>query len=85
MTAWATTGSMGRAVRALVLVALLIPASAPAQGPLVSMNQLSPEAALELAQASLASCRSSGYQVAVAVVDRMGVTQVVQSERHGPR
>jgi uncharacterized protein GlcG (DUF336 family) len=34
-----------------------------------------------MAQAALESCRDEGYQVAVAVVDRMGVTQVVLRDR----
>lgn len=44
---------------------------------LVTFKMLAPELALELALQTLASCRESGFQVAVAVVDRMGVTQVV--------
>ena len=36
-----------------------------------------PETALDLARAALADCRQRGYQMAVAVVDRFGVTQVV--------
>ena len=69
----------------MVMGALLAPAAVSSQEPLVPGNQLSLEVALELAQASLASCRSSGFQVAVAVVDRMGVTQVVLRDRYaGP-
>ena len=48
---------------------------------LVGFNVLAPDTALELAQAALESCRSEGYQVAVAVVDRFGVTQVVLRDR----
>lgn len=52
---------------------------------LVSLKVLSPETALQLAQATLANCRAKGFQVAVAVVDRMGVTQVVLRDRYaGP-
>lgn len=60
-----------------------------AQEALVSYKMLVPEVALQMAQAALASCRDQGYQVAVAVVDRMGVTQVVIRDRfaghHTPR
>lgn len=42
---------------------------------------LTPETALKAAQAALAKCRSSGYQVTVAVVDRMGVAQVLLRDR----
>jgi uncharacterized protein GlcG (DUF336 family) len=42
---------------------------------------LTPETALKAAQAALAKCRASGYQVTVAVVDRMGVVQVLLRDR----
>ena len=63
----------------LAAVQLLSPASADEA--LVTFRLLSPEVALEMAQAALKSCRDQGYQVAVAVVDRMGVTQVVLRDR----
>jgi uncharacterized protein GlcG (DUF336 family) len=42
---------------------------------------MSPEIALDLAQTALLSCRKSGFQVAVAVVDRFGVVQVMLRDR----
>jgi uncharacterized protein GlcG (DUF336 family) len=44
-------------------------------------KSLTPETALAAAQAALASCRAKGYQVAVAVVDRAGLTQVFLRDR----
>ena len=66
---------------AVVTVALLIASGTPAafgegEG-LRSFRVMKPETALDLAQAALGDCRSRGYQVAVAVVDRFGATQVV--------
>jgi uncharacterized protein GlcG (DUF336 family) len=46
-----------------------------------SVKQMTPETALAAAQAALASCRNSGYQVAVAVVDRSGLLQVLLRDR----
>jgi uncharacterized protein GlcG (DUF336 family) len=46
-----------------------------------SVKVLTPETALKAAQAALAKCRASGFQVAVAVVDRMGVVQVLLRDR----
>ena len=46
-----------------------------------NVKLLTPETALKAAQAALARCRASGYQVAVAVVDRMGVVQVLLRDR----
>ena len=65
---------------ALVL-ALLMSTSVPAQDALVSASNLSPELALEIAQTSLKACQAEGYQTAVAVVDRMGVPQVMLRDR----
>lgn len=56
-------------------------ASARAQEALVTYKSLSPELAFDLARATLADCRRRGYQVAVAVVDRFGVTQVMVRDR----
>lgn len=66
-----------------VATALLIVSVSPvrAEEALVAYKSLSPELALDLARAALGSCRSRGYQVAVAVVDRFGVTQVVLRDR----
>jgi len=53
----------------------------PAEEGLVAYKSLTPELALDLARAALSSCRAHGYQVAVAVVDRFGVTQVMLRDR----
>ena len=75
--------AMGNPVAAVALyLALLIPVNGSAQeDALVPMHVLSPELALESALASRAACRAQGYQVAVAVVDRMGVPQVMLRDR----
>ncbi len=68
----------------MILAALLGSQLAPpvlAQDELVKFQSLSPDVALEMAQAALKSCRAEGFQVAVAVVDRMGVAQVVLRDR----
>jgi uncharacterized protein GlcG (DUF336 family) len=63
------------------IAALLACAPARAQEALIGYKTLSPEIALDLARAALADCRQRGYQVAVAVVDRFGGTQVVLRDR----
>jgi len=74
-----------RSAGSALAVALLVAASAQAQEALVPANTLSPELALEIAQTSMKACRDEGYQVAVAVVDRMGVPQVMLRDRYaGP-
>jgi uncharacterized protein GlcG (DUF336 family) len=60
---------------------LLLAAPARADDALVSYKSLSTELALDVARAALAECRKRGYQAAVAVVDRFGVTQVVLRDR----
>lgn len=42
-----------------------------------SVRNLSPEASLRLARATLTACRAEGFQVAVAVADRSGNLQVL--------
>jgi uncharacterized protein GlcG (DUF336 family) len=59
---------------------LLISASAGAQATF-SVRVLTPETALKAAQAALKKCRDAGYQASVAVVDRMGVVQVLLRDR----
>jgi len=48
---------------------------------LISFKVMTPETALEAAQAALADCRQRGFQVAIAVLDRFGVTQVILRDR----
>ncbi|MBL1274508.1 MAG: heme-binding protein [Ectothiorhodospiraceae bacterium] len=52
-------------------------AVAEEQEGLVEFKSMKPALALQLAQATLDACREAGYQVAVAVVDRSGITQVI--------
>src|SRR4029077_11719084 len=68
-------------VRLIVFAILLVALPARAQDALVTYKSLSPDVALDLARAGLASCRARGFQVAVAVVDRFGVTQVMLRDR----
>jgi uncharacterized protein GlcG (DUF336 family) len=55
---------------------------AAAEEALISFKVLTPEAALEVAQAALKACRAKSYQVAVAVVDRAGTPQVMLRDRY---
>jgi uncharacterized protein GlcG (DUF336 family) len=66
---------------AALAAALLLAAPARAQDSLVTYKSMSPELALDLARAALTECRNRGFQVAVAVVDRFGVTQVMLRDR----
>lgn len=64
--------------------ALIVPGvqGAAAEEPaLVTFKVLNPAVALDLAQAAMESCRKSGYQVAVSVVDRFGTPQVLLRDR----
>ena len=67
-------------LRWLIALAALIAGDAIAQATF-TVKVLTPETALKAARAALERCRSSGYQVAVAVSDRMGVVQVLLRDR----
>lgn len=56
-------------------------ATADAAEATFTLKVLTPETALKAARAALERCRASGYQVAVAVSDRMGVVQVLLRDR----
>jgi uncharacterized protein GlcG (DUF336 family) len=65
----------------LAVLALAAPLAAQGADGTFAMRVLTPETALKAAQAALKKCRDGGYQVTVAVVDRMGVAQVLLRDR----
>ena len=68
-------------MRLLVCGVVLVSATAMAQQATFTTKSLTPETALKAAQAALAKCRAEGFQAAVAVVDRSGITQVLLRDR----
>ena len=67
--------------RIIAAAALLSASAALAADATFTVKVLTPETALKAAQAALARCRASGYQVTVAITDRMGVVQVLLRDR----
>jgi uncharacterized protein GlcG (DUF336 family) len=65
-----------------LLLALFSTSATAGDDALVTYKSLSPEVALEAAQASLKTCRHNGFQVAVVVVDRFGQPQVLLRDRY---
>ena len=66
----------------IITGACLLPVSSPAEEDgLVEHKTLSLGLAADLAEAALVSCQESDFQVAVAVVDRFGVLQVLLRDR----
>ena len=65
----------------LYVIATAAAATARAQEGTHAVKMMTPETALKAAQAALKTCRDGGFQVAVAVVDRSGVTQIVLRDR----
>jgi uncharacterized protein GlcG (DUF336 family) len=60
---------------------LITPLTNASEDATFTVKSLKPEAALKVAQAALAACRKQGAQIAVAVVDRGGITQVLLRDR----
>ena len=60
---------------------LAVALSASAQEGTFQSRSLTPETALVAARAALEACRKQGLQVAVAVADRAGITQVLLRDR----
>jgi uncharacterized protein GlcG (DUF336 family) len=69
------------AVMAVAMLALGSSSAVAGDDAIVVYKSLSPETALEAAQAALKQCRADGFQVAVAVVDRFGQPQVMLRDR----
>jgi uncharacterized protein GlcG (DUF336 family) len=69
------------AFRSVVLALAIFASGANAQEGTFAVRHLTPETALKAAQAVLAACRADGFQIAVAVVDRSGVAQIVLRDR----
>jgi uncharacterized protein GlcG (DUF336 family) len=67
----------------VLIVAAMLALATPAVGDdaIVVTKSLSPEVALEAAQAAMKKCRDNGFQIAVAVVDRSGLPQVMLRDR----
>jgi len=57
-------------------------APALAEDATFDITLMTPETAMKVAKVALDSCRSKGYQVAVVVVDRMGVPQAMIRDRY---
>jgi len=74
---------MNRSIRTGLLAALACSVIVPAmaQQGSFTIRVLTPETALKAARAALERCRQQGYQVAVTVVDRGGLPQVLLRDR----
>lgn len=65
----------------IILALLLLGTAVNAQEFTLVFRQMTPEAALKLAQNVLVACQRAGYQVTVAVSDRAGVVQILLRDR----
>ena len=69
------------ALIAAATLAIAVPPAWAGDDAVVVYKSLSPEIALEAAQAAMKKCRDNGFQIAVAVVDRFGQPQVMLKDR----
>ena len=65
----------------LLPLILIASRTSAAESPTYTVKMLTPETALKAAQAALARCRKNDFQIAVAVVDRAGLVQVLLRDR----
>lgn len=72
---------MKRLYKLMAALALTTSASVHAADATYAIKLMTPETALKAALAGLKKCRDGGYQVAIAVVDRAGQTQVMLRDR----
>jgi len=70
-----------RKILAAVVASLGLSVGVQAQEAVFQTKSLTPETALLAARTAMESCRKQGYQVAVAVVDRAGLIQVLLRDR----
>ena len=66
----------------LCSIGFLSISSTYAQNATFQVKSLTPETALTAARAAMEYCRDHGYQIAVAVSDRAGLTQVLLRDRY---
>lgn len=66
---------------AVLFAGTLTATGAQAQAGTHTVKNLTPETAAKAVRAALEDCRTRGYQVAVAVVDRAGVAQALMRDR----
>ena len=78
---WKMTGAVRAALFAAALAAPFTATQAAGEATF-AVRSLTPESGLKAAEAALKKCRTDGYQVAVAVVDRSGTPQVMLRDRY---
>jgi len=72
---------INKLLKALVLLSATAYPAGAEESLFVNSRSLTPEAALELAKATLEACRAENFQVTVAVLDRGGSVQVLLRDR----
>lgn len=73
---------MFRFLLGLAIAGALASTYAWAEEAVVTYKSLAPDAAFDLARATLAQCRKDGFQVAVVVIDRFGQPLAVLRDRY---